>query len=193
MIDGTLSSLLQAARFTVQDPRAGARALMAMGVPMQARWLAMVFAVVGSTLLTVLAVRLSSIASDPQVAEMLSRPIPLAIMQGVVLIITINLIHWVGRMAGGQGRFGDALLLMAWLQVILMILQVIQIVLELVFPPAAQALGLVGLALFLWLLTNFVAELHGFRSLGLVFGGIIGTVLAVSFGLAVLLVSMGGI
>lgn len=189
MIDGTLSGLLQAARFTVQDPRAGARAIMAMGLPMGARWLALAFAAIGSTLLTVVAVRLSPMGSEPAVAEVLSRPIPLAVMQAVVLVVAINLIHWIGRSGGGRGSFADALVLMVWLQVILMLLQVAQLLLELVFPPAAEVLGLVGLALFLWLLTNFVAELHGFKSLGRVFAGIIGTVFGLSFALALVLMS----
>jgi len=192
MIDGSLSGLLQAARFSVQDPRAGARALLAMGIPMSARWLAFGFVVAGSSALTVVAVRLSPAGSDPMVQTLLASPITLALLQGVVMLVFAQLTFRVGQLAGGKGGFADALLLLTWVQVILMLVQVVQLVLELVLPPAADLLGLAGLILMLWLITHFVAELHGFTSLGAVFAGIIGTVLAAGFAVSLLLVLIAG-
>lgn len=193
MIDGTLAGLLQAARFTVQNPRAGARALLAMGLPMSARWLAFGVVISGSSLLTILAVRLSPSGAEPAVAEVLSQPIALAVMQGVVMLVFAQLMARVGQMAGGTGGFADALLLLTWVQVILMLLQVAQVVLELAIPAAADLLGLLGLGLMLWLVTHFVAELHGFTSLGSVFAGVIGTVLAAGFAVSVLVVALVGV
>jgi hypothetical protein len=193
MIDGTLAGLLQAARHSVQNPRAGARALLAMALPMTARWLAFGFVIAGSSVLTVLAVRLSPAGNDPLVQDVLARPIGIAMMQGVVMLAFAGLMHRVGRLAGGKGSFPDALLLLTWVQVILMLVQVVQIVLELVLPPAAEFLGLLGLGLMLWLVTHFVAELHGFTSLGMVFAGIVGTVLATGFAVSLLLVLIAGV
>ncbi len=193
MIDGTLAALLQAARFTVQNPRAGARALLAMGLPMSARWLAFGVVISGSSLLTILAVRLSPSGAEPAVAEVVSQPIALAVMQGVVMLVFAQLMARVGQMAGGTGGFADALLLLTWVQVILMLLQVAQVVLELAIPAAADLLGLLGLGLMLWLVTHFVAELHGFTSLGSVFAGVIGTVLAAGFAVSVLVVALVGV
>ncbi|MFN3145271.1 MAG: hypothetical protein ACE368_08365 [Paracoccaceae bacterium] len=70
---------------------------------------------------------------------------------------------------GGGGSLDDTILLMAWMQWILVGLQVIQILALLVIPPLVGLIVLAGMGLFFWLLTNFVAELHGFRSLGRVF------------------------
>ena len=82
---------------------------------------------------------------------------------------------------------------MAWIEGVLVLLQAVQMVLLLLAPPLAEALGLIGIALFLWLLTNFVAELHGFRSAAKVFFTILGTVLALSFAAAfVMLGTIGG-
>ena len=192
MIDGTLSGLLQAARFTVQDPRGGARALMAMQLPKSARWLAFAFVIVGSSLLSVIALRLSPAGSDAAIQQVLSRPIGLALTQGIVMLIFAQLMARVGQLAGGKGSFADALLLLTWVQVILMLVQVVQIVLELALPPLADLLGLVGLGLMLWLATNFIAELHGFTSLGAVFAGMLGTLFAAGFAVTLLLVSIGG-
>lgn len=193
MIDGTLAGLLQAARFTVQDPRAGARALMAMRLPMSVRWLAFGLVVTGSSLMTVLAVRFSPAGSDPAVAQVLSQPIALALMQGVVMLVFAQLMARVGQLAGGKGGFADALLLLTWVQVILMLLQIAQIVLELALPPLADLLGLLGLGLMFWLVTNFVAELHGFTSLGAVFAGVICTLLVAGFVVTMLLVALVGV
>jgi len=193
MIDGTLAGLLQAARFTLQDPRAGARAMMAMGLPMSVRWLAFGVVVTGSSLLTVLAIQFSPAGRDPAVAQVLSQPIALAGLQGAVLLVFAQLMARVGQVAGGKGGFADALLLLTWVQVILMLLQLAQIVLEFVLPPVADLLGLLGLGLMFWLVTNFLAELHGFQSLGAVFAGVVGTILAAGFAVTVLLVTLVGV
>ena len=60
---------------------------------------------------------------------------------------------------------------MIWLQFIMALLQAVQLVAVLILPLLAALLGLVGLGLFFWLLTGFVAELHGFRSPMQVFAG----------------------
>lgn len=194
MIDGTLAGLLQAARFTLQNPRAGARALLAMGLPMPVRWLAFALVITGSSLLTVLAVRLSPAGSDPAVAEVLSQPIALALMQGVVMLLFAQLMARVGQLAGGRGSFPDALLLLSWMQVNLMLLQVLQIVLEVIrLAGAADLLGVLGLGLMMWLVTQFTTELHGFTSPVTVFFGIIGTLLVAGFVLSLVLVSVIGV
>ncbi len=96
-------------------------------------------------------------------------------LQGVVLLVaSCWLIYRIGRAAAGTGSFADALLVMVWLQFIMLGLQVGAACgadARCRRWPAIVELG--GLVLFLWLLTNFIAELHGFRSLALVFGGIV--------------------
>ena len=69
--------------------------------------------------------------------------------------------------------------------------------LQVLLPPFAPAAYLAGLALFFWLLTNFVAELHGFDSLSKTFFGIL-VVLAVpilllGFGLALVIAVTVGV
>ncbi|MGL5361846.1 MAG: YIP1 family protein [Paracoccaceae bacterium] len=193
MIDGTLTGLLLAARYTVQDPRAAARALMTMNPSATVRWMAFGLAITGSTVLTVLMVQLLPGGAEPEIMRVLANPIALSLTQGVVMLIAVQLMYHVGRLAGGQGGFADALLLMSWMQIILLMVQIVQLLLELVSPPAAGVLGLFGFGLMLWLITHFVAELHGFTSLGAVFAGIIGTTIAAAFAVALLLVSLVGV
>jgi Na+/H+-dicarboxylate symporter len=61
-----------------------------------------------------------------------------------------------------------------------------------VLPPVGAIVNLAGFVIFLWLLTNFIAELHGFRSLLAVFGGIIFGMVLLAFGLAVVLLLLTG-
>lgn len=180
-----LSEILQAVRFTLRSPRAGARLVMNLDLPVAARWMALALMAIVSTLLTLLSLAASPLAEDPAVQMLRQSPIFLATLQGLVMLVASALIHVQGRWAGGTGRFVDALVLVVWLQVILSLIQAVQIVVGLVLPALADLIGVATLGLFVWLLTNFIAELHGFRSLVLVFVGILGTVLLLSLILSV--------
>jgi len=62
----------------------------------------------------------------------------------------------------------------------------------LVSPGLAAATGLFGMVLFIWVLSNFIAEMHSFASAGKVLLGIVATVLIVSVLVAFALVAMKG-
>lgn len=182
-----MQALTDLLRETLRDPRGVAAALIRMGVPMQARWVALALMAVASALLTHVGMAMMLASDELGSTIMMPSPVATALTQFGVLIATSAIAAWAGRWAGGQGRFADAVLLMAWLQFVLLVVQVAQMVVLLLVPPLGALLGYVALALFFWLLTAFVAELHGFRSLGLTFIGVILTVLAAAFVLALLL------
>ena len=102
------------------------------------------------------------------------------------------LIHRVGKAFGGRGSFPDALLIVVWLQLLTLALQLLQLVASLVAPPLVGVIGLGGFVLFLWLMTAFIAELHGFASRGLVFLGMILTAIAAGFVLGIVLILLFG-
>lgn len=191
-----LQGILIFARDTVQQPRPGARALLNMHLPANAAWVGLILMAVASSALSTVTFLLAGVADDPPLdpamLALFTNPIQLAVMQGCLLLIGTMLIHGIGRVFGGKGQFGQALLLVAWLEFILLLLQIAQTVILLVSEPMAAALGLFGLVLFLWLLTNFIAELHGFTSVLAVFFAIIGSVLAISIAAAVLIVAAVG-
>ena len=83
------------------------------------------------------------------------------------------------------------MILIAWLQFIQLLVVAAQILLMIVLPAVAPVLEIAGVILFLWLLVNFVAEMHGFRSLGLVFLGVIITFVGAVFVLSLLMMSLG--
>jgi hypothetical protein len=129
---------------------------------------------------------------DPGMENMPVGPGATAFIQLLLLVVMVFAIFWIGRAMGGTGSFEEAILLVAWLQFIMVCLQVIQAVALMFFPGVVVALiGMAGVALFLWLLTNFVAVLHGFSSLFQVFIMILVSAFAIAFGLSIILTLIG--
>lgn len=187
----TLANLLGMVRDTLREPRAGAARIMALNVPSAAGWTALLLMAVGSTLLTHLSIALMPASAQDYLGPAMSSPIRTAIIQWVVMLVSVHAAYRIGRWRGGDGSLSDTVALMAWLQFILLCVQVLQLVAQVIVPPLSNWLGIAGLLLFFWLLTNFVAELHGFRRLGLVFVGVLltlliaGVVLGLAFALLI--------
>lgn len=191
----TLTEFLAAAQFTLREPKKAARGLIAMNLPMSVRWLALSLVTVLSTLFLLAEIKLSPFSDDPMMLRMLDSPLMLAAMQFLVLVVSAYLIARIGKFFQGVGNFDDALLLVLWMQAVLCLVQLFQILAMLTFAPLADLVGFVALFATGWLITNFVAELHGFKSLILVFVGILlgafATMVALSIVLAVL-IGVGG-
>lgn len=189
----TLAARIAAlAELTLRDPGQATRALLAEGVPLPARTLGLLLVSVLSAVLA--SVQLGALTEpvDPLIAAMTASPFRAALVQWLILGLSVLMIHGVGRFLGGRGNLPDAMLIMVWLQFLLLGPQLLQLVADLISPELAGIIGLVALGLFLWLLTACIAELHGFRSRGLVFLGIIGSSLGAGFVIAfVLILALG--
>lgn len=186
----TLGDRLRAlALLTLQDPRRATHALLAEDVPVRARTAGLLLVAVVSAVLSSVQVGLNPQPLDPLSAFMLASPFRAAVMQWLFLALSVLLIYRVGRAFGGTGSFPDALLIVVWLQLLTLVLQVVQLLATVIAPPLAGLIGLGGFVVFLWLMTSFIAELHGFASRGLVFMGMALTVIATGFvlGLAMIL------
>lgn len=174
----SLAQLLTMVRDTIRAPRDGALAILRIGFAPAVGWLALMLMAVASTLLTHLSFAMMPAEARDFWAAAMSSPVRTAIMQWVVLLISVHAIHKIGRWRGGRGTLDQTVQLVAWLQFILLCVQVVQLVVQTLVPPMADLIGLLGLVLFFWLLTNFVATLHGFRSLALTFIGILVAIFA---------------
>jgi hypothetical protein len=189
-MDTSFPALMGLFRDTVIDPRGGARRVLQERLPMNARWLLLALVVVLTALTGHLALRLA-MGPTGMMGGVLGGPFTSLLLQGTVLFVMASTIHAVGRMMGGGGSFPDALLLVTFLQGLMLVVQVLQIAALLLLPPLAGILSLIGFGLFLWVLTGFVAELHGFRSLLGVLGMIVVTAFGVAFLLALMLAMLG--
>lgn len=188
----TVGNLAGLVRLTLTDPRAAARVVMLQPLPMQGRWAALILtAVLSAFLMQVMTALLPPVTGpDGEVITPVG-PFFWAGMVAAGMVLTVMLTHHVGRWRGGQGSLGNAVLLVAWLQFIQLLTVLLQIGLMFVLPIVAPVVEIGGVLLFVWLLVHFIAELHGFRSVGLVFLGVIVTFVAAVFGLSLLLMLLG--
>jgi hypothetical protein len=189
----SFKALIAAARYTLQNPRAGARVILSLGLTTGQAFVALVLIAVLSTLLTAASFLIAPFPPEAGVQMLFANPLELAVMQTAVLAFGAALVYLVGRKFGGRGTLAGAVALIAWTEFILSLLQVAQIVALVILPPLAEVIGLLGLLVFLWLLSQFVAELHGFASAWKVLFVILVTGLLASFAVAVVLVSVLGI
>lgn len=174
-MDVTIGGLVALLKLTFQAPRRAAAQLIQLGMPDSARWAALVLMAVASAIVMhAVAVMAPSVGPEGEVTA-LPGPFFWAGMVGFGMGMTALLAYGVGRWRGGRGTLPDAVLLVAWLQVVQLALVFVQMLLLVLVPPLASVLELASVVIFLWLLTNFVAELHGFRSVGMVLAGVLAT------------------
>ncbi|WP_022703758.1 Yip1 family protein [Pseudorhodobacter ferrugineus] len=191
-MDFTPAFLMRMVVETLRAPRRGAAMILDFGFAPMVGWMALLLMAVASTVLT----HISFAMMPPEAREIwgaaMGSPIRTAMLQWVVLLISVHAIHKVGRKMGGTGSLNGAVVLVAWLQFILLCVQIAQLVTQALVPPVSDMLGILGLVLFLWLMTNFVAELHGFTNLALTFFGIFLTVIVAAIVLAVIFAQLFG-
>lgn len=182
----TLNAILAMAWRTVKNPREGAEEILSLGIPRQALGILLLLVIVLSIILG----QLTEIVLM-RGQGMFIGPIMAGVVQFLALGLIIAAVHVIGRAMGGTGTFPETVLLVAWLQFVMVCLQVIQTLAILILPGLAGLIGIVGFALFFWLLTNFVAVVHGFRSLPLVFVMILVSAFGIAFALSIVLVMSG--
>lgn len=173
----TLKDLQFLAITSLRDPARAFAMLRSLDLPMSARWMALGLLAVTSALISWLTQRSFPIApNDPLAPFLLQPPIIRAVVQFVVLALTAALMAGVGRMFGGKGDFPDALLVVVWTEILLLVVQAVQLLMLFVSPFAAALLTVVATALFFWLTVQFTKALHGFDSTPKVILGLIATI-----------------
>lgn len=187
----TLSNLIGMAIRSVSNPREGAAEVLSLGVPRSALMTIMALVVVLSSLLALMTNLMVQAAGGEVPPGPFSDPIAIGAMQFALLLLIVFAIFWIGRSFGGTGSLEEAMLLVAWLQFIMVCIQVVQTLFFAIMPAVASLIGILGFALFLWLLTNFVAVLHGFRSRAQVFVMIIVSSVAIVFAMSLVLILLG--
>lgn len=174
-MDVTVGGLIGLFKLTFQAPRRAAALIMQAGLPDSARWAALVLMAAASAIVMSAVAAMSPTIGPDGEAVAMPGPFFWAGMVGFGMGVTALLVYGVGRWRGGRGSLPDAVLLVAWLQAVQLALVLVQMVLLVVMPPLAFLVEVASVVIFLWLLTNFVAELHGFRSAGMVLAGVIVT------------------
>ncbi|MTH63770.1 YIP1 family protein [Paracoccus shanxieyensis] len=176
---------------TLRNPAQGVAMLRGLDLSMAERWLMLVLAVCLSTLLAGLARQLFPPSTEDALSAFLSVPMWLAVLQFGAMIVSAVVITVIGRAFGGHGTFEDAILLIAWVELILVGLQAMQIVLMLIMPGSAALMSMVAFGISVYLTISMTKALHGFESVAKVTLGFIGTVFVLGFVLSVIAAAFG--
>lgn len=177
---GELAALM---RLTLNAPRDGAAEVLRRAPGRDASWLMFVLVIV----LTVMAGEVASLLASGPTLSVLNL---IALQAGAFLLMVVLLYH-VGRFFGGTGSFDGALILVTWLQFIFIFVQIVQVVAFMILPFTAAIIAILSIGLFLWLLSHFAAELHGFTSMPRVVMGVVGTLLLIGVALTILAGMLG--
>jgi hypothetical protein len=176
----------------VSNPREGAATILRLELPIQALWLAFGIVIVLSMLMGEAVTLLMGMPDPAELnAAMMASPITMGLIQGGFLLLVAHGMTRIGQLFGGTGAFSGALALIVWLQFIFLVVQVIQLAALLIMPPVAGLITILAMGLFFWLLVNFIATLHGFNSLGLIFVATILTAFGFIFVLSLVLTMIG--
>ncbi len=165
-------------RETLASPRIALRRILSMELPAWVGTVGLLLTSICSAVLLHLIVLNLGGEEREMVALTLGGPFVTAVVQFVLLLLAAQLLYRVGRWRGGHGTLAQSVLAIAWLQVVMFLLQLVQIALLLILPPLGIAAGYVSLVIFFWLVSNFTAEVHGFQSLPAVLAGIVITLFA---------------
>ena len=187
-----MNNWIDLGRQTLTNPRAAARRVLALNLPDQVWWTALALCAILSAAVMALLMQTVSLPDDEQQAlPQFGGPIRTAMVLFAISAVTVWCMAKIGRMFGGRGSMSGALALSAWLQVVLttvsLALKVLGVALPIVEVLAAVVLALVSI----WVFVVFVAELHGFQSLALVFVGVIGASFLVASFLTVVAAATG--
>lgn len=187
----TFDDLKELVIISLREPAMALDRLRMMAPDMSTRWMALLLAVSLSTLLAGFARLLFPVDVENPVSQLIAQPLMLASVQFVGMVIAAVLMTLVGRAFRGHGVFADALLVVAWIEIMLVAVQAVQVVLALIFPISAVLMSLVAFGMLIYLTLQFTKALHGFQNTFLVLLGFVGSVLLFAMVLSLLGVSLG--
>ncbi|MEM7733787.1 MAG: YIP1 family protein [Pseudomonadota bacterium] len=171
---------------TLKDPRQGGLDVIALNLPTQGLWIALMLMAVILSLLVSGLFQISPIPDDElgqliRMSPAFSAPILFALINWVQSIVTVYVLHFVSRMVGGQGEVRDMLSVMIWLQIMTLALAVICVGVSLLIPAIGALCLLVAFFWGLWAIVAFVDAASDFNSLFRALGVCIAGFLAFSF------------
>ncbi|WP_136649834.1 Yip1 family protein [Paracoccus aeridis] len=175
---------------SVRDPGAAIAALKGLGVGRRESWLTIFLAASVGAIMSCLLMRTLP-GAEAGMDRLASQPMGMALLQVGAAALFAALVDRVGRLFGGTGRFDDALLVTAWIEVAMLVVQIPQILISIALPAIGGILSLLSFALYFVLAVQLIRAVHGFRNPLLVALGIVGTVFVAGFALSLLAASLG--
>lgn len=182
-----MNQLLPMVLETLRSPKASAERVLALDIDRGTLWTALLLVAVVSVLgsqLTLLFVPDEMINTN---GPLPNSAILLALVIWGLLVVTVFSTYYIGRAFDGTGTMDQALLATVWLQFVMLVVQVGQLLLFVISPILAVLLGYLVAIYVFYVFLNFIQVMHNFRSLGMVFAGALVSAIGILFGLSLLI------
>lgn len=174
-------------RQTLTAPRDAAARILALDLPRDWLWTALVLMGVLNGLVYSVVLQIGGPGEGgaaPMMPAALQSPLAFTMFLIGALVLTIVVLSWVGQLMGGKAAVKDILALIAWLQLLRLVVQLALIVLMLALPLAGLILVLVASVWGLVILVVFMDEAHEFgnvfKAAGAVTLGFLGVLVGLS-------------
>lgn len=188
-----LGQLVELAVETLRSPKQSAVRILGMQIDRTQLWLALALVAVVSVLASKLTMTFVPDDMVNTAGPLPQSPFFLTAVIWGLLAVTVFCTFYIGRAFDGKGSLNAALLTTVWMQVVLLLMQVAQILLFLLSPIVAVLFGYVGAAYVFYIFLNFVMIMHGFKSIGMVLAGTLVSMIGLLFGLSLLIGLIAGL
>lgn len=150
-------------KLSLSDPKEAGRAILSYELSYDAICSIFAAAICASTAI-LFAVDALYETDEPSLTNV-STPWIFALLVGIMTIVVCGAISWTGQRFSGQGDFKAVFSIVAWLQVVQMVLQLASFLVMIFLTPL---IGFIQLVIFFWSLWIFVAFIdaaHGFDNM----------------------------
>ena len=88
------------------------------------------------------------------------------LVMACVLVILTFALYLTGQSLGGKATFPHSFAIIIWLEAVALVIRAAQAIVYLVSPAMASYVSIFGMVALLWILVNFVKEVHQFETFG---------------------------
>ena len=185
-------------RLTLVNPRQAGQEVIAMGLPMQGLWIALMLMSVLLSLLVSALLHSMPLPQDEmgQLIQMMPAyhaPLFFALLQWGQAVISVFVLHWIGRTLGGQGEVADMLAVIIWLQAVSLVLAVALFLLGFVLPLIGSFALIIAFLWGLWATVALVDAAHRLDNMMKSAAVCVAAVVALSIGMAIISAVIGGL
>lgn len=194
----TRAGFMSLLRITLTDPRQAGRAVIGLELPLRALWVAlMLMAVLLSLMVSALFLTAplppGAMGEAIRLSPAYHSPLIFALINWGQAVISVFVLHWIGQALGGQGRLGDILAVMIWLQVVSLVLAAGLFVVGLVLPALGGFMTLAALGWVLWAAVALIDAANRFDNLARAAGVCVAALAAFTLGMMLISAVIGGL
>jgi len=184
-------------RTTLTDPRQAGREVIALGLPLQGLWVALMLMAVLLSLMVSGVFHAVPLPEGPmgealRLSPAYHSPLIFAVINWGQAVISVFVLHWIGRIFGGQGQLADMLAVMIWLQFVSLLLAAGLFVIGLILPLAGGVITLMALGWGIWATIALVDAANRFDNMVKAAGVCLVAVFAFSVGMTLFSAVVGG-